>query len=113
VFFWTLVLGFASEAARGLASLQRLFCALTGKTITSSAFQKRFTPQAATWACPVSVDTYPLRERGCPDGQVSTAVPAGVPAADRRVGPRRPEAGGTRRGVRADRDDHPELGGAG
>ena len=47
LFFWTLVLGFASEAARGLASLQRFFCVLTGKTITSSAFQKRFTPQAA------------------------------------------------------------------
>lgn len=47
VFFWTLVLGFASEATRGLASLQRFFCALTGRTITSSAFQKRFTPQAA------------------------------------------------------------------
>lgn len=49
VFFWTLVLGFASEAARGLASLQRFFCAMTKRTITASAFQKRFSPQAAAF----------------------------------------------------------------
>lgn len=49
VFFWTLVLGFASEAARGLASLQRFFCAMTKTTITASAFQKRFSPQAAVF----------------------------------------------------------------
>ena len=49
IFFWTLVLGFASEAARGLASFQRFFCVLTGTTITSSAFQKRFTPQGAAF----------------------------------------------------------------
>jgi len=49
VFFWTLVLGFASEAARGLASFQRFFCAMTRTTITASAFQKRFTDQAAAF----------------------------------------------------------------
>lgn len=48
-FFWTLVLGFACEAGRSLASLQRFFCALTGDSISSSAFQKRFTPQAASF----------------------------------------------------------------
>jgi hypothetical protein len=47
VFFWTLVLGFASESARGLSSLQRFFCAMTKTTITASAFQKRFSPEAA------------------------------------------------------------------
>ena len=46
-FFWTMVLGFACEAGRSLASLQRFFCAMSGESITSSAFQKRFTPQAA------------------------------------------------------------------
>ena len=49
VFFWTLVLGFASEAARGFASLQRFFCVMTGSTITASAFQKHFSPQAAVF----------------------------------------------------------------
>jgi putative transposase len=42
-----MVLGFACEAGRSLASLQRFFCAMTGESITSSAFQKRFTSQAA------------------------------------------------------------------
>lgn len=46
-FFWTMVLGFACEAGRSLASLQRFFCSMTGEAITSSAFQKRFTPEAA------------------------------------------------------------------
>jgi putative transposase len=48
-FFWTLVLGFGCEAQRSLASLQRFFCTLTGESITSSAFQKRFTPKAAAF----------------------------------------------------------------
>ena len=38
-----------SEAARGLASLQRFFRVMTKTTITASAFQKRISPKAAVF----------------------------------------------------------------
>lgn len=47
LFFWTLVLGINAQAQRSLSSLRRFFVSITGRTITSSAFQKRFSGEAA------------------------------------------------------------------
>ena len=48
IFFWTLVLGLNAEAKRSLSGLRRFFVSITGRSISSAAFQKRFTPEAAT-----------------------------------------------------------------
>lgn len=47
LFFWTLVLGINGQARRSLSSLRRFFISISGRTITSPAFQKRFTAEAA------------------------------------------------------------------
>lgn len=47
LFFWTLVLGVNGQATRSLSSLRRFFMSISGRTITSAAFQKRFTDPAA------------------------------------------------------------------
>ena len=47
VFFWTLVLGLNSEAKRSLSGLRRFFVSITGRSISSAAFQKRFTSKSA------------------------------------------------------------------
>jgi putative transposase len=47
LFFWTLVLGVNGQAKRSLSSLRRFFMSITGCTITSAAFQKRFSDPAA------------------------------------------------------------------
>ena len=39
--FWTLVLGVNGQAKRSLSSLRRFFMSISGRTITSAAFQKR------------------------------------------------------------------------
>lgn len=73
MFFWTLALGFASEAMRGLASLQRFFCTLTKRTITASAFQKRFSPEAAAFL------------QGVLDHLLASAARSASPAASARL----------------------------
>ena len=45
--FWTLVLGVNGQAKRSLSSLRRFFMSISGRTITSAAFQKRFSDPAA------------------------------------------------------------------
>ncbi len=47
LFFWTLVLGLNAEAKRTLSGLRRFFVSTTGRSISSAAFQKRFTSEAA------------------------------------------------------------------
>jgi len=47
LFFWTLVLGLNAEAKRTLSGLRRFFISVTNTSISSAAFQKRFTSEAA------------------------------------------------------------------
>jgi IS4 transposase len=47
--FWTLVLGATCEAKKTLAGLRRFFQKIAGKTLTSAAFQKRFSEEASVF----------------------------------------------------------------
>jgi IS4 transposase len=48
-FLLAVVFGFGVEKERTLAGLQRFFCATTGSSVVSSAFQTRFTSQAVVF----------------------------------------------------------------